>query len=150
MKKIIAMALLVTAVLSSLALAHTGATGVVKERMDMMSDVAKSMKIIGQMIKGEVDYNTTDVQSAALEIEKHAQSFPKLFPEGSTEKPSEALPTVWENWEEFIQLLSEMETQSSKLAELAPSTKTANEIKAQFSLVGKTCGTCHEKFRLKQ
>lgn len=150
MKKIIATTLLVTTVLSSLALAHTGATGVVKERMDMMSDVAKSMKIIGQMIKGQVTYNPQDVQSAALNIEKHAKHFPMLFPEGSTQEPSEALPIVWENWEEFKKQLSVMEAKSSKLAELAPSTKTADDIKAQFLLVGKTCGTCHETFRLKK
>ena len=24
-----------------------------------------------------------------------------MFPEGSTQKPTEALPVIWENWDEF-------------------------------------------------
>ena len=38
---------------AGLALAHEGATGVVKERMDLMKGQAKQMKLIGDMAKGK-------------------------------------------------------------------------------------------------
>lgn len=150
MKKLTVITLLMTLVLSSFVYAHSGATGVIKQRIDMMGEVAKAMKSIGQMIKGEVDYNPNNARSAALEIEKHARGFSELFPEGSTTKPSEALPIIWEDWEEFTKLLDQMKTQANQLAELAPTVATVGEIKTQFALVGKTCGTCHKKFRLKK
>ncbi len=122
----------------------------VKQRMDMMGEIAKAMKSIGQMIKGDQAYDSEVATLAAREIEKHAQGLSKLFPEGSTTKPSEALPAIWENWDEFNQLLEEMNTQSGRLAEKAAMAEGSVEIKAQFALVGKTCGTCHQKYRQKK
>ncbi|KAG1702697.1 Cytochrome c-556 [Nymphon striatum] len=135
MKKFAAITTISITVFASLAYAHDGATGVIKQRMDMMGEIAKAMKSIGQMVKGEVDYNSEVVTTAALEIEAHAKGFPQLFPDGSTTKPSEALPVIWENWEEFNQLLEEMKTQSKNLAEIAAIVNTSAEIKTQFSLV---------------
>lgn len=150
MKKFAAITTISITVFASLAYAHDGATGVIKQRMDMMGEIAKAMKSIGQMVKGEVDYNSEVAIKAALEIEKHAKGFPQLFPKGSTTNPSEALPVIWENWEEFNQLLEEMKAQSKSLAEIASTAKTPDEIKAQFAMVGKNCGTCHKKFRQKK
>ena len=132
------------------ALAHEGATGVVKQRMDMMGDVGKAMKTIGQMIKGETAFNGAVASDAAAEIAKHAVHFPEIFPEGSTEKPSEALPAIWENWEEFLAIFNQMKSDADALAELAGNASGPEAIKAQFGLVGRSCGTCHEKFRLKK
>jgi cytochrome c556 len=135
---------------SSLVYAHSGATGVVKSRMDMMGDVAKSMKIIGQMIKGATAYDPDTAKSAALEIRAHSRMFGGLFPEGSTKHPSEALPVIWEDWEEFIQLFDQMEVASEKLSALVSTASKADELKFQFATLGKTCASCHEKFRLKK
>lgn len=136
--------------ISGLAFAHSGADGVVKDRMDMMGEVAKSMKIIGKMIKGEVTYDAASAKAAALEIFGHMSHMTEMFPEGSTEKPSEALPVIWENWDEFVALSDKLKTDAKQLAEVAESASSADAIKAQFGLVGKSCGTCHEKFRLKK
>ena len=147
MKKFTALTIITITVLSSFSYAHDGATGVIKQRMDMMGEIAKAMKSIGQMVKGEVEYNAEIATKSALEIEKHSQGLLQLFPKGSTTKPSEALPVIWEDWDEFNQLLGEMKAQSKSLAEIAPTAKTSDKIKAQFASVGKTCGTCHKKFR---
>ncbi len=150
MKKILTCAVILSASFFSISFAHDGATGVVKQRMDMMSDVASSMKTLGQMLKGEVDYNADTAQSAALKIEKHSKHFLTLFPEGSTQEPSEALHAVWENWDDFKQQLEVMANRSNELATIAASSTSAEEIKTQFSNLGKTCGTCHKKFRQKK
>jgi len=150
MKKLITCAVIFSASFFSISFAHDGATGIVKQRMDMMSDVASSMKTLGQMIRGKNEYNPDSAESAALKIEKHAKHFHTLFPEGSTEEPSEALPAIWQDWEEFQKLLTTMENEARELASIASTSISAEEIKNQFSNLGKTCGMCHEKFRLKK
>ena len=150
MKKLIMCAFILCASFFSISFAHDGATGIVKQRMDMMSDVANSMKTLGQMIRGKDEYNPDIAESAALKIEKHAKHFHTLFPEGSTQEPSEALLAIWQDWEEFQKLLTIMENEANKLANIASTAKSAEEIKVQFTTLGKTCGMCHEKFRLKK
>jgi cytochrome c556 len=73
-----------------------------------------------------------------------------MFPEGSTEKPSEALPAIWQDWDEFVAISEQMKTDAKQLSEIAGAASSADAIKAQFAAVGKSCGSCHEKFRLKQ
>lgn len=150
MRKAIFLTTLLTLAIASASFAHDGATGIVKQRMDMMSDVARSMKTLGQMIKGKADYNADTAQAAAQKIAKHSKHFQTMFPIGSTQEPTEALPTVWENSDEFQKLFYTMENEASELEVIASSAKTAEEIKIKFSTLGKTCGMCHEKFRLKK
>ena len=63
---LIASAAVITA--SAAAFAHSGATGVVKERMDQMKAVAASMKAIGGMIKDAVPYDAGVVKVEAAKI----------------------------------------------------------------------------------
>ena len=78
------------------ALAHSGATGVVKERMDAMDELGEVMKRLTPMMRGQSDYNPDIVRSAADAMIGHAGAqMTELFPEGSNGKPSEALDVIW-------------------------------------------------------
>ena len=79
MKKFAVPIILTVTIISSLSYAHDGATGVIKQRMDMMGEIAKAMKSIGQMIKGEQAYNSEVATAAAREIEKHSEGLLQLF-----------------------------------------------------------------------
>lgn len=136
--------------ISGFAFAHSGADGIVKERMDMMGEIARGMKTIGAMMKGEAAYDAEMAKASALEIYGHMSHIAEMFPEGSTEKPSEALPAIWENWDEFVALADKLKADAKTLAEVAGTASSAAEIKGQFALVGQSCGSCHEKFRLKK
>ena len=46
---------LLLGVLTTAVLAHKGATGVVKERMDQMGTIATSMKAMGEKLPGDFD-----------------------------------------------------------------------------------------------
>ena len=62
-------------------LAHTGATGVVKERMELMKSVGAAMKVLAKMFKGEEAYDPDAVRKAATQIQGHGgQAITKLFP----------------------------------------------------------------------
>ncbi len=101
------------AVLSAGALAHTGATGIVKQRMDAMSDMSKVVKSLSAMMRGETPYDADAVSEGAAIIKSHAgEAMTSLFPEGSLDKPSVAKPEIWADWSEFQAL-------AMRLADLA-------------------------------
>ncbi|MGI9484228.1 MAG: c-type cytochrome [Hyphomicrobiales bacterium] len=149
-KTFLSVAAVVAIAATSVVLAHSGATGIVKKRMDAMSDIGKNMKTIGTMLKGEAAFDGEAVKASASVIAGHAKEIPHLFPEGSNEKPTEALPSVWDKWDEFTAIASDLESAAGRLAEVASSAGDVSEIKKQFLGVAKTCKSCHEDFRLKK
>lgn len=148
--RLIASAALLASMLSAsgIAFSHSGATGIVKHRMDAMSDIAKSMKAIGAMIKGQAGFDADTVKTAATSIAEHAERIPELFPEGSTKKPSEALPAIWEDWTGFTSIAKDMGTQDKALAAAADGASQIDQIKSPFGALAKTCKACHSDFRL--
>lgn len=133
-----------------LAFAHSGATGVVKERMEAMKEISASMKAVGSMLRGKADYDQKNAMEAADVIKSHALMLPDLFPEQSLDKPSEALPAIWQNWEEFTAINDEMKSAAENLSQLASNAESIDELGPAFKTIGKTCASCHEKFRLKK
>jgi cytochrome c556 len=132
-----------------LALAHEGATGLVKERMDLMDTQKDAMKVIGEMAKGTVPFDAAKAAEAAGEIERTSKQIPELFPEGSGGHPSEAKPEVWTKWEEFTGDAEELETAAKDLI-LALEAPGAPDWKAQFKGVIDACKTCHKTFRMEE
>ncbi len=99
------------------ALAHGGATGIVKERMDGMSAMKDAMKTLTPMMQGKTPYDAATVQRAAEAIGRHAgDSMTRLFPEGSGGKPSEAKPAIWQDWDAFAELAEQLHTYAEGLA----------------------------------
>ena len=137
-------------VVCGLAVAHSGATGIVKQRMELMKSIADQMKTIGKMIKGEENFDAQQVAEAAERIVSHAEKVPEMFPEGSNEAPSEALPAIWQDWETFLQLSADMKQNASDLRSAALNATDVKSIRPQFAAVGKTCSACHEDFRIKK
>lgn len=77
------------------ALAHSGATGVVKERMDAMDEMGEAMKRLTPMMRGQAEYDPEVVRDAADTMIGHAGAqMTELFPEGSNGQPSEALDAI--------------------------------------------------------
>lgn len=105
------------AITITLASAHGGATGVVKQRMDLMSRIGDATKELSAMFKGTVPYDPDAVRQAANVLEAHSgDALIKLFPEDSIMAPSEALPSIWRDWEEFERLSRRLKTLSAGLA----------------------------------
>jgi cytochrome c556 len=150
--KIGSFALVVFLILSApvIVLAHKEATGAVKERMEAMKDVAANMKILGAMMKGEIAFNSAEAEKAAKTIANHAAKVTELFPKGSSEKPSEALPAIWTDWTDFTRYAEELRRRAEDLNETIARATASIDFKDSFIAMGKTCKGCHEKFRLKK
>jgi cytochrome c556 len=101
-------------------LAHGGATGVVQERMEAMERIDAAMKRIAAMFRGETDYDAGTVKQAAQTISRHGGAqLTRLFPAGSIQAPSEALPAIWRNWPRFQALADDLVAYGDALAAAA-------------------------------
>lgn len=129
------------------ALAHSGATGIVAERMEAMKDIAAQMKTLGTMLKGEREWDSETAASAASTIAGHAAEIPRQFPDGSVQPPSEARPAIWKDWDGFTETAQALESAAAALAETAWAAEDAAAIRPAFAAVGGTCSACHEDFR---
>ena len=56
--------------------AHEEATGVVKERMDLMDKQKDAMKVLGDMAKGKTSFDAAKATAAAKEIEATSAEIP--------------------------------------------------------------------------
>lgn len=132
---------------TSLVNAHSGASGVMKERMDMMKGMADAMKAMGGMFKGEAPFEPAIVAENAAYLAKHALMIPDLTPEGSSDHPSEALPIVWQDWDGYVASSNELAVEGKKLVDIAGNGADLDATRAQYIKVGKICGTCHDQYR---
>jgi cytochrome c556 len=126
--------------------AHDHATGVVKERMDMMEVMAKRLKAIRARIDGKRDLAAIKVDAEA--IAAHAPHLVHLFPPGSTQKPTDARATIWQNWNDFERKATALEVESKKLINTSAGDLAA--LSTQVRAVTEACGACHEKYRTKR
>jgi len=126
--------------------AHDHATGVVKERMDMMEVMAKRMKAIRERIDGKRDLAA--IKADAEAIASHAPHLVHLFPPGSTQKPTDARGAIWQNWNDFERKAAALEVESKKLVNTSANDLAALSVQARA--VTEACGACHEKYRTKR
>ena len=123
--------------------AHSGATGVVKERMDNFKQAKKSMRAIKQSIK------VPDFQTITLESEKLVKwgdVMLNYFPEGSNQKPSEAMPLIWQEWNRFDDHRQTYLQHSNTLMESAKEQDLDAVINAYGGLA-KSCKACHDRYK---
>ena len=96
---------------------HGGATGIVKERMDLMESMGDALKALAAMMKGEQPYDAEKVRSLALTIaDKSGETMTELFPEASLDPPTEALPEIWSDWKRFTDLADQTSAYATALA----------------------------------
>ena len=129
--------------LSTVSLAHEGAEGVVKERMDRFKENKEAMKAI----KGNLAGDTAVIAQKASEIEAWAKEIVNFFPEGSTQPPSEALPAIWKEFDRFADLASANEKAAANLKNLAQSGADTGALSGAFRSLGKTCKDCHNDYK---
>ena len=129
--------------------AHTGATGIVKERMEAMKAIGKAMKALGAMAKGDAAFNAARIQAASKTITGHAGDFDRLFPDTNKSRKShvsEAAPAIWTQKPEFLALAKKLADAAAGLEGIS----ARGELGGQMKALGTTCKGCHEKFRIKK
>ena len=132
-----------------LVLAGLGATlafaGPIEDREAGMKQVNRATGALVPIFKGEKPFDSEAVTNATSGIREGFEKSFAAFPENSKEGPPEtrAKPEIWTNPQDFK---AEQNTAMTALEAVAASTDEAS-FKAAFTALGKSCSSCHEKFR---
>ena len=116
---------------------------IIKGRKAMFSENYQTGKKISILLK------SNKIEEAKPLMKKMSDNFKKLldyFPENSKEGfKTEALPSIWENKDEFNAL---MQKASDDMIKLAKAIDTADDLRAiQKELMWSNCSACHNRFR---
>lgn len=127
----------IASILGAAALAHSGATGVVKERMDGMIALGGVVKELNPMMRAQTPFDAERVRAGADVMIQHAgEQMTRLFPEGSDGMPSEALPIIWEEWDEFTALAEQLALRAEGLKLSADVGLAASQDSGGASMMG--------------
>ena len=122
--------------------------GPIRDRHDLMKGMGEQAQGINDafnMGAGE-GFDTGIIQRYAQAIGESAHQIPSLFPKGSTNPNSRALPAIWDHWDTFTKLATQLEDQAQSLARAAGSGNDENLHEKAKKMFG-TCKSCHEQFR---
>ena len=116
---------------------------IIKGRKAMFSENYQNGKKISILLK------SNKIEEAKPLIKKISDNYIKLldyFPENTKEGfKTEALPSIWENKDEFNAL---MQKASDDMIKLAKAVDTAEDLRAvQKELMWGNCSSCHNRFR---
>ena len=116
---------------------------IIKGRKAMFSENYQNAKKISILLKSK------KIEEAKPLMKKISDNYIKLldyFPENTNEGfKTEALPTIWENKNEFNAL---MKKASDDMIKLAKAIETAEDLRAaQKELMWSNCTACHSRFR---
>jgi len=116
---------------------------IIKGRKAMFSENYQNGKKISILLKNG------KIEEAKPIMKKMSDNYKKLldyFPENTKEGfKTEALPSIWENKDEFSAL---MQKASDDMLKLAKAIDTADDLRAvQKELMWSNCSACHNRFR---
>jgi cytochrome c556 len=126
-------------------LAHQGATGIVKERMDAFKASQTHLKSAVKAAKAD---NFDETQKLARLLADWGTKMPDFFPAGSDIMPSEAAPTIWSDMEGFKRAATQFADAANQLA-AASAARNKEAVFASIKQVGASCKSCHRVYRQK-
>lgn len=126
-------------------LAHSGVKNpAVKARMDAMSGIGESLKVLGTMAKGQAEFDGAKARAAAKDIAALANQVPDLFRAEEDDPKSEAKPEIWSNFDDFAGHADEL----SEIARNAAAViETPEDLLAAMKALGQNCSACHKDYR---
>ena len=116
---------------------------IIKERKSIFSKNYKTAKRVqGLASNGDID----EAKKLMIEMSDNYKRLLDLFPENSkTGFKTEALPSIWENKDEFNLLMTKA---SSNMIELTSVIDETEDVKATLGkYMWSSCKSCHSKFR---
>ena len=116
---------------------------IIKERKSIFSKNYKTAKRVqGLASNGDID----EAKKLMIEMSNNYKRLLDLFPENSKEGfGTEALPSIWENKDEFNLLMTKA---SSNMIELTSVVDETEDMKATLGkYMWSSCKACHSKFR---
>jgi len=122
---------------------------IAKYRHNQMEIVGKHNKALRQLVNGEVDV-PGELLLHAEALAALSKDIPRLFPAGTgpdQKVKSDSKAAIWKDWDKFVAESNKAAQETTKLVEVVK----AGDMKAigeQLNVVGKSCGSWHDLFRV--
>lgn len=131
--------------LATWAAAHSGVKNPkVLERMEAMKATQDNTKMLGAMAKGERAFDAATARAAASEIARLAAETPALFKAEETDATSEALPAIWDRFDDFTEKSRALEKAARAMS---AGLETKADLREGLGRIGAACKACHESYR---
>ncbi len=132
---------------AGLAVANTANTDPRAERHELMEDVGDAAKPVGQMLRGDAEYDAGVLMTSLETFKAVSEKFGDLFPPGSeTGGGTEAAPAIWEDRAGFEQALADW--REATVAAIDAHPQSLDEARPIVGPVFNTCKSCHDGYRI--
>ena len=113
------------------------------ERSKLMQNIRLEFSVLARMSREKIEFDESLATSARLNLLRFAASTPAIFEDDDLPINSEALPAIWENWDDFVSKSEDLE-----FALEGVDTSTLIDLRDSLRNVGAACGSCHQKYRM--
>jgi cytochrome c556 len=140
----------IIASLSAVALAATPAE-TIKTRQEGMKAMGGAMKTINDQLKTDAP-DAAAIKAAGPKVKKVVDNISIWFPKGTGPEAgveTAAKPEIWADPADFADKIKAFQTEAAKLIALTDAGDIAG-VKEEVRPLGKACGACHEKYRVKK
>ena len=79
------------------------------ERSKLMQNIRLEFSVLARMSREKIEFDENLAESARLNLLKLAASTPAIFEDDDLPINSEALPAIWENWDDFVSKSEDLE-----------------------------------------
>lgn len=126
----------------------------VEDAIDYRQSVFKLFKAnmghMGAMIKGKVEYNEKNFNYHAKQL-KELNDMPWMYFIANSDMNSKAKSDIWEDSSGFKKAANSFKKATNNLDKLAKAKNSDNDaVKKAFVRVGKSCKSCHKKYKEKK
>ena len=118
-------------------------------RHELMEDVRDAAKPVGQMLRGEAEFDADTLENSLRVFLDASKTFGDLFPDGTeTGEKTRAAPAIWEDRAGFDKALADFGAAAE--AALAANPASLEEAKPVVGPIFQTCKGCHDGYRLEE
>ena len=127
--------------------ADTEAAAAIEYRQSIYHAIRWNFMPLAAMVKGEKPFDRAEFVKRSTRVSFLAHQLLEGYPQGSHEgETTDALPAIWENWDDFTAKLDAFKREAHALRVVAADGDEA-AIKAQFVKTAGTCKACHDDYR---
>ena len=112
-------------------------------RSKLMQNIRTEFSVLARMSQEKIEFGKSLAESARLNLLKLVASTPVIFEDDGLPINSEALPAIWQNWDDFVSKSEDLEFVLEGV-----DTSTLIDLRSSLGNVGAACGSCHQKYRM--
>ncbi|SMQ67650.1 Cytochrome c556 [Pseudidiomarina planktonica] len=126
----------------------TDAKEAVEYRKDALSLMHANFAVMGDMVKGDIEYDPDIFQQRANDFAKLAGiPWAGFTVEGAMPgEDTDALPAIWDNWDDFQERANDLQTGADKLLAVSAN-RSLDSSGDALKDVARTCKGCHDDYR---